>query len=206
MWHSGFFLGLFLLFTTACVASGNPQRVAQTVPWPAKYEGNVIPITPGDISISVPADIIRIYHDEDGIGLQFKDKSIIRISKIDGNFYKSEHIPNGIPEKNKISVSFAGKIPYTHTSIPESVKTNSKDWQIWRHAIAMRSIIYNNDNIVNRTNHGPIEIFYYYSQSENYPIVAEVHSKDESRYILITGSGFGIEQFMSLLGTIEPLN
>lgn len=206
MWRSGFFLGLLLLFTTTCVANGRPPRVAQTVPWPTRYEGDVIPITSGDISVSVPTDIIRVYYDQDGIGIQFKDKSIIGISIIDGDFYKSKQILNGITAQNKISVSFAGKIPYTHTSIPESVKQNDIDWQIWRYAIAMRSVIYNGDNIVNRTSSGPVEIYYYYSPHDKSPIVAEVHSKDKSRYLLITGSGFVIDKFINIIGTIEALN
>jgi hypothetical protein len=206
MWRSGLFFVLFLLFTTTCVANENSQRVAQPIPWPAKYEGDVIPITSGNISISVPADVIRVFYDEDGVGIQFKDKSIIGISRINGDFYKSKQIPNGITAQNKISVSFAGKIPYTHTSIPESVKENDIDWQIWRYAIAMRSVIYNSDNIVNITNSGQIEIYYYYSTSKKSPILAEVHSRDESSYLLITGSGFEIDKFTSILGTIDEPN
>lgn len=206
MWCSGLFLGLFLLFTTTCVANESSQRVAQAIPWPAKYEGDVIPITSDNISISVPADVIRVFYDEDGVGIQFEDKSIIGISRINGDFYKSKQIPNGITAQNKISVSFAGKIPYTHRSIPESVKENDIDWQIWKYAIAMRAVIYNSDNIVNSTNYGQIEIYYYYSTSKKLPIVAEVHSRDESSYLFITGSGFEIDKFTSILGTIEELN
>ncbi len=205
MWRSVFFLALFLLLNTTCVANGILPRVAQTVPWPPiTYEGEVIPIISGNLSISVPASISKVFYNEDGIGIQFKDKSIISFNKVDAIFYKSNQIPNGITSKNKITVSFAGKIPYTHTSIPENVKENDVGWQIWRYAIAMRSVIFNIDNMVKKTNSGPIEIYYYYSPQNKAPIVAEVHhSENESNYILITGSGFKVENFTSILGTIE---
>lgn len=203
MWRSICFLSLFLLLSVTCLAKESPSCIAQEVPWPEQYQGKVIPIISGDITISVPDDVIRVFYDEVGIGIQFKDNSIIGISHIDGDFYKSKQIPNGITPKNKVSVSFVGKIPHKYQSIPKNINKGDIDWQIWRYSIAMRSTIYNDGNIVKKIIRLPYEIYCYYSTNNEAPIVAEIYSNNENKYLIITGSNVPIEKFFKILGSIK---
>lgn len=195
----------FLLTANACFAGADSSRIAREVPWPAAYQGVSIALSAADVSISIPNDIVKLTYDEMGILIQFSDRSFLGINIIDEDFYRTDFFPDGI-RNSEMSVSFVGKIPFLYDRAPSEVKEGDANYDIWRYGIAQRSSIYKENNPVNKTTLQSMDVFYYQPSAGRAHMIAQIHSQNADRYLMLTASGMNEEKFTQLLGTLKSLD
>ncbi|MDO3377593.1 hypothetical protein [Geoalkalibacter halelectricus] len=204
MWRIALVFAFFLT-ANACFAGADSSRIAREVPWPPAYQGESIALSAADVSISIPNDIVKLTYDEMGVLIQFSDNSFLGIKIIDEDFFRTDFFPDGI-RNSGMSVSFVGKIPFLYTRKPSEVTEGDESYDIWRYGIAQRTGIYKDNNLVKKSTLQSMDVFYYQPSAARPLMIAQIHSQNEDRYLMLTVSGMSEEKFTQILGTLKSLD